>query len=62
MRITMLRTHRFTVPNTSRLQTVKYMEGSRYTVKRAWGLEMVGLGAAKEAKVTARKPAKPDAD
>ena len=59
MRIKMLRTRNFTMPEDRRL-TTKYLVDQEYTVKRNHGAEMVTDGDAKEVRPP-RRPAKADA-
>jgi hypothetical protein len=47
MRIRMLKSRSFVVPEDRRV-SFKYRQGCRYTVKRAWGEEMVAAGEAEE--------------
>lgn len=53
MRIRMTKTRNWTVPSDRRV-TIQYKEGKRYTVKRAWGEQLVAAGEAEEIEAGAR--------
>lgn len=47
MRIRMKKTRNWTMPSDRRV-TIKYLEGKAYSIKRAWGLQLVEAGDAEE--------------